>query len=168
MPQFDTAFFSSQIFWTIASFLVLFVVLSRWILPRIVSILQQRTQFIEAEISAAQKKHEEADELKNEYTTKLSGIEKETQQLFDASERRIIERRRQLMDEWKEELEKKKRSFREDTEVMRQQAIRDVRAQSADLIVAATEQLIHQKVHGEGAQKILDEAIDDMEKNRIQ
>ncbi len=168
MPQFDTTYFSSQIFWTIVSFLVLFVVLSRWILPRIASILQERTQLIEEEIEAARKRHEDADNLKNEYIIKLSDIEKEAQQIFDASERRIIERRRQLMDEWKAEMEVKKRSFREDAEVMRQQAIRDVRAQSADLIVAATEQLIHQKVQGADAQKILDEAIDEVEKKRIQ
>ncbi|MDQ6987730.1 MAG: ATP synthase F0 subunit B [Mariprofundaceae bacterium] len=164
MPQFDTTFFSAQIFWTIISFVVLFAVLSRWILPRITSILQQRAQLIEDEIAAAHKRHQEADSLKNEYVSKLSGIEQESKKIFAASERHLNARQKQMMIEWNNEMDRKKRTFREDTEIMRQQAIRDVRIQSAELIAAATERLIHQKVGTFEAQQILEETIAELEK----
>ncbi|PJA32203.1 MAG: ATP synthase F0 subunit B [Zetaproteobacteria bacterium CG_4_9_14_3_um_filter_53_7] len=165
MPQFDTTFFSSQIFWTIVSFLVLFVVLGRWILPRIAAILQERTHLIEEEIAQARRKQQEVDEIKLDYADKLSSLDDEAKKMFDASEKRIIERREQLMGEWKAEMERKKRDFREETEIARQIAIRDIRNQSADLIVDATEQILHRHIDDRQAQQLLEEAIEEMEKD---
>jgi len=167
MPQFDTTFFAGEVFWTIVSFAVLFAVLTRWILPRIASILRQRTQVINDEISAARKQHQEADNLRSDYESKLANIEHETQIMFDESERRVIERRKVLMDAWKAEMQRKKQAFKEDTALMREQAVRDVRLQSADLIAAAAEQLIHQKISGDEAQKALEETIDALEKKDL-
>ncbi|MBN4076653.1 ATP synthase F0 subunit B [Mariprofundus ferrooxydans] len=163
MPQFETMFFSAEVFWTIVSFAVLFVALAYWILPRVASILQQRAALIEEDISTAHKQLQEADALKNKYVNRLANVEQEIKIMFSVSDNRIIERRQQLMDEWNQEMGRKKQTLIADIEAMRQQAVRDVRCQSADLIVLATEQLIHQKVSGDEAQKVLDEAIAELE-----
>jgi len=168
MPQFDSTFFASEIFWTIISFMVLYVLLSRWVLPRIASILQQRTQLIKDEIDRAHKTRQQAEYLKRKYAARLSAIEQDAKQMFDASEKRILERRNQLMAEWKDEMKRKKLAFLEDAEVIRQHAIRDIRAQSADLIADAAGKLIHRKIDKSEAQKILEEAIESLEKSRPQ
>jgi F-type H+-transporting ATPase subunit b len=166
MPQFDTTFFSSQIFWTIVSFVVLFIALSRWVLPRIAEILQKRTRLIENEIAEAHRQHEEMESLKSEYATKLSEIDRETKKMFDESEKRIVEQHNRMMGEWKSEMEHRKRTFLEEAEVTRQQAIRDIRNQSAELVAAATEQIIHQRVDESEARKALDESIAELEKHK--
>jgi F-type H+-transporting ATPase subunit b len=166
MPQFDTTFFESQIFWTIISFVMLFVALDRFILPRIASILKKRTELIEEEIAEAHRKREEMEQLKSEYTTKLSEIDQEAKRMFDESEKRIIEKRNQLMREWKAEMEKNKRDFLEDADVTRRQAIRDIRNQSADLVIAAAEQVIHERIGKAEAQKALDESIHELENHK--
>ena len=163
MPQFDTTFFSSQIFWTIASFIILFVALDRFVLPRIAKILRLRTSLIEAEIEAARREHDEMEALKTEYATKLSEIDQESKKIFKESEKRITAQRNQVMGEWKEEMERNKRDFLEDAEVTRRKAIRDIRNQSADLVVTAAEQVIHQRVGKAEAQKALDESIHQLE-----
>ena len=163
MPQFDTTFFESQIFWTIVSFIILFVALDRFVLPRIANILKKRTQLIEDEIAEAHRKNEESEQLKSEYTTKLSEIDQEAKKMFDESEKRIVERRNELMGEWKTEMEKRKRTFLEEAEVTRQQAIRDIRSQSADLVIAATEQVLHERLSEKEAKKALDESIEQLE-----
>jgi F-type H+-transporting ATPase subunit b len=165
MPQFDTTFFSSQIFWTMISFIILFVVLSRWVLPRIAAIIQERTRLIEEEIAEARRKREEMESLKSEYATKLSEIDQETKKMFDESEKRIVEQHNRMMGEWKEEMERKKRAFLEDAEVTRLRAIQDIRSQSADLVVAAAEQVIHERVDKSDAQKALENSIDQLEKD---
>jgi F-type H+-transporting ATPase subunit b len=164
MPQFDTTFFSSQIFWTMISFIILFMVLSRWVLPRIAAIIQERTHLIEEEIAEAHRKREEMDSLKSEYVTKLSEIDQETKKMFDESEKRIVAQHNRMMNDWKEEMERKKLAFLEDAKVTRLRAIQDIRSQSADLVVAAAEQVIHQKVNKAEAQKALDESIAQLEK----
>jgi len=166
MPQFDVTFFESQIFWTIVSFIILFIVLDRFVLPRIANILKKRTQLIEDEIAEAHRKREEAETLKSEYTGKLADIDKEAKKMFDESEKRIVEKRNQLMGEWKDEMERNKRQFLEDAEVTRQQAIRDIRKQSADLIVSATEQLIHHKMDESDAQDALNKSIDELKNHK--
>jgi len=166
MPQFDSAFFSSQIFWTIVSFIILFVALDRYVLPRIANILKRRTQLIEEEIAETHRKRDQVEELRTEYAQKLLKIEQEAKKMFDESEKRIVEKRNQLMGEWKDEMERKKRQFLEDAEVTRQQAIRDIRKQSADLVVSATEQLIHHKMDKADAQEALDESIDELENHK--
>ena len=166
MPQFDTSFFASQVFWTILSFIVLFVALDRFVLPRIADILKKRTQLIEAEIEEAHRKREEMEQLKSEYATKLSEIDQEAKKMFDESEKRIVEKRNQLMGEWKVEMERNKRDFLEDAEVTRKQAIRDIRNQSADLVIAAAEQVIHERVGKTEAQKALDESIEELENHK--
>ena len=164
MPQFDTTFFASQIFWTLISFAVLFVILSRWILPRIADALRHRTRLIEAQIKRAQHQRKLAERIKNRYEIKLATVDQETKAMFEESERRIVAHRHQLMAKWKQEMEHRKQAFREETEVVQQQAIREIRAQSADLIAAATEQMIHRKVGQEEAQQIVDEVIESLEK----
>jgi len=163
VPQFDSAFFTSEIFWTIISFGVLFAWLNRWILPRIAAILQQRSRLIEGEIAHARQARQQAEHLKKVYAAKLAAIEQDAKQMFDASEKRAIERRNQLMTEWKHEMERKKQAFLEETEVTCQQAIREIRAQSADLIADATEKLIHCKIDKSEAQKILEEVVEEIE-----
>ncbi len=166
MPQFDSTFFSSQIFWTIVSFIILFVALDRYVLPRIANILKKRTRLIEEEIAEANRKREEVEELRSEYARKLSKIDQEAKKMFNESEKRIVERRNQLMGEWKTEMEKRKRTFLEEAEVTRQQAIRDIRKQSADLVIAATEQVIHERVGKAEAKRALDESIDELEHHK--
>ena len=70
------------------------------------------------------------------------------------------------MGEWKDEMKRKKRQFLEDAEATRQQAIRDIRKRSTDLVIAATEQLIHHKMDEADAQHALDETIDELEKHK--
>jgi len=166
MPQFDVTFFESQIFWTIVSFIILFVVLNRWILPRIANILRERTRLIEAEIEAAHKQREEAEQLKSEYNHMIEEIDHETKKMFDESEKRLTEERNRMMSEWNAEMERKKRQFLEEAEVTRQQAIRDIRNQSAELITAAAEQVIHERLTEKEAKKALEESIAELEKHK--
>ena len=90
MPQFDPAFFSSQIFWTIISFIILFVALDRYVLPRIAAIIKKRTQLIEEELAETHRKREEVEELRTEYASKLSKLDQEAKKMFDESEKRIV------------------------------------------------------------------------------
>jgi len=61
MPQLDTKFWFSQFFWLTITFSILFVLLSRFILPKISANLETRKSQILENISAAEKKREESE-----------------------------------------------------------------------------------------------------------
>lgn len=54
MPQFDIATFPSQIFWLLVSFAILYVLMSRLVLPRISSTIEARETKIQGDLAAAQ------------------------------------------------------------------------------------------------------------------
>ena len=70
MPQLDTKFWFSQFFWLTITFSILFILLSKFILPRISANLETRKSLILENISAAEKKREES-ELKIEEFEKI-------------------------------------------------------------------------------------------------
>ena len=61
MPQLDTKFWFSQFFWLTITFSILFVILSRFILPKISANLETRKSQILENITAAEKKREESE-----------------------------------------------------------------------------------------------------------
>ena len=61
MPQLDTVFWVSQIFWLTITFSILFVLLSKLILPKISANLEMRKSLILENISEAEKKREDSE-----------------------------------------------------------------------------------------------------------
>ena len=61
MPQLDTEFWVSQIFWLTITFSILFVLLSKLILPKISANLEMRKSLILENISEAEKKREDSE-----------------------------------------------------------------------------------------------------------
>jgi len=60
MPQFDIKTFDSQIFWLVVSFGVLYLLMSRLVLPRIGHTIEAREAKIQADLTAAEKANDAA------------------------------------------------------------------------------------------------------------
>ncbi len=159
MPQFDTTFFASQIFWTAVSFMVLFFVLKRWVLPPITRVLQQRAQLISQEISGAESIRAQAEEIKTEYEQQLAGIEQQKAAMLSEVEKEMLIKRQHSLSALEDEIHLKKRQFLEDEAVLRKQSVREISKQSAELVVAATEQLIARKLEEADAQMMLEQIV---------
>src|SRR5258708_2669606 len=67
MPQFDPAFFPSQIFWLVASFIALYWVIARVAIPRVGEVIEQRTRLVQDDIDRAQALKQETDEAMAAY-----------------------------------------------------------------------------------------------------
>lgn len=163
MPQFDTSTFVSEIIWTLISFGVFYALLKRFILPRLARVFEKRTHLIESEVDAAKQRHEEAERLHQEYQARLDGIDLEAKQMMAEAEQRMHEHRNALMAEWQAEMEMRKKQLHEDAELARQQALRDIRRQTASIVIEATEKTIHQHLNPEEAEKMVDEALGEIE-----
>jgi len=71
-PPFDPTYFASQIFWLLISFGALYFLMSRWILPRIGGIIEERRDRIADDLDAAQEITSEANETRSNYEQALS------------------------------------------------------------------------------------------------
>lgn len=71
-PPFDPTYFASQIFWLLTSFGALYLLMSRWILPRIGGIIEERRDRIADDLDAAQQISADADQTRSAYEQALA------------------------------------------------------------------------------------------------
>ena len=90
MPQLDTEFWVSQIFWLSITFSILFVLLSKIILPKISANLETRKSLILENISTAEKKREESDSKIKEYNEIVEKSKKKARIILNQAKERLI------------------------------------------------------------------------------
>ena len=90
MPQLNPEFWISQIFWLIITFGILYLVLSKIILPKISSNLELRKSQIQENIEVADKKREESESKLKEYNEIVSKSKIDAKNIFkDAREKTL-------------------------------------------------------------------------------
>jgi len=90
MPQLDPEFWISQIFWLTLTFGILYVVLSKLILPKISANLELRKSQIQENIEAAEKQREDSEAKLKEYDEVVFKSKLEAKNIFkDAREKAL-------------------------------------------------------------------------------
>lgn len=167
MPQFNPEFFSSQILWTLLSFGVLYYALKRWVLPILDRILEQRANLLQDNLDQAKQQLDHANQLKQEYENRLKNIEEDAAKIYQETELKISRYRQQLIDEWKQERARRERMFKDELEISKQQAMRDIRLQMAEMVVDTTEKLIHQEITVDTIQEMLKEETTELRQKKL-
>ena len=90
MPQLNPEFWVSQIFWLIITFGILYIVLSKLILPKISTNLELRKSQISDNIEAADKQREESKSKLKEYDEIISKSKTETKNIFNQAREKIL------------------------------------------------------------------------------
>ena len=90
MPQLNPEFWISQIFWLTLTFGILYLVLSKLILPKISANLELRKSQIQENIEAAEKQREDSESKLKEYDNIILKSKQEAKNIFkDASEKTL-------------------------------------------------------------------------------
>tara|TARA_Y100000590_G_scaffold187100_1_gene213156 strand:+ start:34 stop:624 length:591 start_codon:yes stop_codon:yes gene_type:complete len=90
MPQLNPKFWFSQIFWLILTFGILFIVLSKLILPRISKNLEVRKFQILENIEAAEKQREESENKIKEYEKIILDSKNEAKNYFNKAREKVL------------------------------------------------------------------------------
>jgi len=90
MPQLNPEFWFSQIFWLIITFGVLFIVLSKLILPKISANLEARKSQILENIGAAEKQREASENIIKEYEKIILDSKNEAKNYFNKARGQIL------------------------------------------------------------------------------
>ena len=110
MPQLDPEFWFSQIFWLIITFGILFIILSKLILPKISENLEIRKSQISENIEAAEEEREESENKIKEYEKIILDSKTEAKNYFNKAREKILKdidkKREALESEINEEINK--------------------------------------------------------------
>ena len=90
MPQLNPEFWVSQIFWLVITFGILYVVLSKLILPKISANLESRKSQISDNIEAADKQREESEKKLNEYDSIITKSKTEAKNIFNQAREKAL------------------------------------------------------------------------------
>ena len=90
MPQLNPEFWISQIFWLILTFGILYVVLSKLILPKISANLESRKSKILENIEAAEKQREDSEAKLKEYDKIISKSKLESRNIFNEARKKTL------------------------------------------------------------------------------
>ena len=90
MPQLNPEFWFSQIFWLIITFGIMFVLLSKFVLPKISENLEVRKAQILENIDAAEKQREESDKKLKEYEKLILESKIEAKNYFNKAREKIL------------------------------------------------------------------------------
>ena len=90
MPQLNPEFWISQIFWLTLTFGILYIVLSKLILPKISDNLESRKSQILENIEAADKQRENSEEKLKEYEEIVSKSKMEAKSIFNQAREKAL------------------------------------------------------------------------------
>ena len=102
MPQLDPEFWFSQIFWLVITFGILYLVLSKLILPKISDNLETRKSQVLENLEIAEKQRNESEEKLKEFDNIILKSKIDAKNLFNESRRKLLDdinNKRQKLDE---------------------------------------------------------------------
>ena len=91
MPQLNPEFWISQIFWLILTFGTMFILLSKFILPKISNNLETRKSQILTNIETAEKQRSESENKIKEYEKIISETKNEANNYFNEARNKVID-----------------------------------------------------------------------------
>ena len=165
MPQFESSFFSSLIFWEILSFGILFFVLYKFAFPGILSVLEEREKKIKDSLDQAERHRAESERALKTYEAKLSAAAKEAEAILAAAQ----ERAQRLLDENEQrmstEAERIKGEAMREIDHERRKAIQDIRNQTTELALMVAEKVVQRSLTDADHRKFADEALSALSKS---
>jgi len=85
MPQLDFSTFPNQIFWLVVTIVVIYLILQRVALPRIASVLADRSASIQRDLDKAEDYKRSAEEAEEAYNKALAAARSEAQDIVNAA-----------------------------------------------------------------------------------
>jgi len=159
MPQFESHFFSSLIFWEVVSFAILFFVLYKFAFPGILSALEDREKKIRDSLDQAERFRTEAEHKLKEYEAKLNAASKEADGILaTAKERaqRILEENEQRLTA---DAERIKGDATREIDQERRKAIQEIRTQTTDLALMVAEKIVERSLTNADHRKLAEDAL---------
>ena len=141
MPQLDPSTYVSQLFWLVVTFVVLYYVLSKMILPKIAEALENRQAHINHDLERATTLQEEADGVKDAFEAELAQARNKAQQEITAIKQRAAQEASAQQDQVSARLAADLAAAEQRIATARQQAMGNVAEIAVQLTESAVERL---------------------------
>lgn len=159
MPQLDPSVYPSQLFWLVLTFVPLYLILRRAVLPRIAEVLGARQRHIDTDLEKAGSLKEEADKVMAEYEKSLAEAREQAATTLKQASGEMAAQSAKRHQDFGRELADKTRQAEKRIAAARDEALGHLRAVAAEVAAAATAKLIGVEVGSRQADEAVEQAI---------
>ena len=149
--------------WTLLAFIFALLVLRKYAWPAITEALDKRQRAIEESIDTAERARSDAAELLEEYRERLSDARQQADEIVARARKTAENNEAEALAEAKRKREEMMAQTRRDIEQETRRAIQEIRAEVADLTVAATEKVTRRSMTDADQRRLVDEALAELD-----
>lgn len=159
MPQFDPSTFASQIFWLGVTFVLLYIIVSQFALPRLGSVLEQRQKMVDDDLDRAAQLKAETEEAIATYEKALAEARAKAHDLLRAAQDDAAKAAEARNKEVGAKLAAQIKAGEERIAQARDEALASVRDVAADVAGAVAQKLVGMSVDASTAQATVDSVM---------
>ena len=128
--------------WTIINLVVLYLLLRHFLIGPVMNIMEQRKQMIDDGFKNAEAAQADANRLKQEYETALSGAKQESVQLIEDARKSAKAEYDRIVSDAGEKADTMIESAKENVRIEREQTMKELKSQIAGLAAASAAKII--------------------------
>ena len=152
--------------WTLAIFVIVVVVLGKFAWGPILSLLQERENFIHKALSDAKHDREQAEANRRDYTAKLQAAHAEAAALVEEARRDAERLREEIRQKARTEAENTLANAQRQIQLETSRALEQIRREAVDLSVMIASKIIQRNLTKEDNERLIDEALKQVEGRR--
>lgn len=142
LPQLDAAWYPSQLFWLVLTFVIMYFSFSRKILPDLSSALENRRELIEGDLDTAQKLKEEAEKVHKAYEEILDEARSNASGMFANVEQAIKEKAAEQSQAFRAKAEKANQETEKRIEAAKKDVMDDMNTIAAEIASEAAKKIV--------------------------
>ncbi len=163
MPQFEQVpVFSSLIFWSVISFVILLILLAKFAYPPILAMLDTREKKISGDIQGAENLKTEAEKLKRDFEEQLKTAHSKATTIVQLAG----EEARKIQEKTLGETQAKCRQMQKETEheiqTSRNEILAEIRGYVSELTIISAEKILKRVLTDDDKKRLVDESIDEV------
>ncbi len=160
MPQLNPEFWVSQIFWLILSFGILFIILSKIILPKISTNLETRKSQILDNIEMAEQQRKNSEEKNKQYEDIILKSKNEAKKYFNEAKKKILNNIKKKNDELESQINEEIKSAEKEIEVLKNNSSEKINK----IAIETSQDLIKQLIGAEVNNSSISAIVKDLSK----
>jgi F-type H+-transporting ATPase subunit b len=141
------------------AFLVVFLFMQRFVVPRINQTLEARRQKIQGDLEEANRSRREAEELLSDYRRQLSGAREEANHILEEGRQAAEQMRRDLENRAQEEARSIVERAQEEIRAERDRVFQELKAQVGDLSLALAGRMVGESLDRDRHLRLVDDYI---------
>lgn len=156
LPQFDPSTYPSQLFWLAITFIVLYIVFSKSVLPALGSTIESRRDHIQSDLDTAKQMKDEAEKVHAAYEEALIEARTQASALMLKSEEKIKAKAAKKLDSLREKSLEQTQKAEVELEKAKAEAMKDMDAIAAEVASKAAEKIVGVSTDIKKAKSVVD------------